>query len=118
MALRHALGAVIREIRTAKDLRQTDLGDSGNISRLEDGQQGLTATRLVDVAKSLNTPLWMLFARAEGAIDNKLWRVMTVYQNSYGKGLQMIDYAVGVADEKYRREKSPFTVAPRINDNE
>lgn len=63
-------GQVIRQIREKAVLSQQDVADAlgvdvGNVSRYENGTQGMTFDRLSVLSTALKTPLSEMFARAE-----------------------------------------------------
>lgn len=105
--LRKRLGQAIKAARTGKRIRQEAVGDSGNLSRLESGRQWISEERLVEIAAAIDTPVWMLFARADGAVDGKLWELMETYNASDDEGRALIDHSVGVAKKYHSKKREP-----------
>lgn len=93
-ALRKRLGTAISEIRAEKGLSQVQLGDSGNISRLENGRQWLSEEQLLSLSDQFGVPVWMIFARADGAINSELWEIMDTYINAAPQDRAWLRYAV------------------------
>lgn len=115
------LGEAIRLAREAKGLGQVKVGDSGNLSRLEQGTQWTSLERLVQISKLTDVPLWRLFAYAEGAMNSTDWNLLVVYNNSNDDGKDLIDKNVQLAKRHYQKpaqdEKRPNIIhdASRTN---
>lgn len=116
--LRKRLGQAILAVRKEKRLKQEQIGDSGNLSRLERGGQWISEELLGELAERLDTPVWMLFAKADGALDGPLWELLSVYSSSDDEGKALIDHSVGVAKKYHKKRESvhiPLKVVKRNN---
>lgn len=95
---RMEIGHVIRTLRRAKKLNQTDLaallGESynqANISRIENGAQDLDTKQLFAVAKALDVRASDIIALAETPIEDTRWgRYLALYARLTPKQIDAI----------------------------
>ena len=104
-ALLIGLGKAIKEAREARELGQTDVADAGNLSRLERGLQWVRPERLAEISRILEAPVWTLFARAEGALDAKLWQIVQAYLGANEEGRDAIERQARMVRQHYQRKK-------------
>lgn len=100
----NGFGKAIEDTRLKRGLTllQLDGLDNGNISRIENGIQWVSAPTLLELSRVLNIPAWVFVAAGEGEISAKELEFIMLYRNTDEVGRAFLDHVIKNEAKKLR----------------